>query len=718
MLEALAITTGSVVLGAGLGVLTRRRGRSMGALRTFAVGAVTTAVALQMLPEAIAGMGGGALLVFVAALIIPGVLAPLLRRLGSRGATRHAVGTELGFAGLVAHQIAEGVALGSFSTHEHAGHGHEGLVLAVAAHTVPLTALLVAEALTHGSRRVATTRVALLTAATGLGFALADVLQSVLPHGLHAWLSAGVAGFLIHVLFHDPGSAGPRTARRRVLDMLALVAGGALPILAVGESGHAGDVTHEVTEAFVELSLETAPMLLLGLVLGAVLQVAGARIPSRFFTGGTLLRQAVRGVAVGAPLPLCACGVLPVAESLRKRGAGAALVIAFLVATPELGPETLTLTMRFMGGPYAAVRIAAAIALALIAGLLFGKLAGGASTKNVTSASGRSGVWQDPGVLRRLVQHFDELLIHVAPWTFVGLWAAAFVQVSLPGGSLADLRAGGGDIWMVAVVAMPAYVCAASATPLAAVLLLKGVSPGAVLVGLLLGPATNVATVGVLRSAYGDRVAGLGVLGIVAACIGLGYGVNALDVPVSLPTQLDVEHDHSVVPLLSVAVLVVCMAWQHWRWGLGPWLDILSGHHTHDHGPDGHCNHDHHGHGCGHDHGHEHDHGDGRGCGHDHEHGHDHGHGHEHGDGHGCGHDHGHGHGHDHGDEHGHGHEHGHQHEHGHEHASFGTDDDDGGHGRAGGPGHAKSERHGHAHDDQGARDAHDHDGHTHHEDR
>ena len=110
-------------------------------------------------------------------------------------------------------------------------------------------------------------------------------------------------------------------------------------------------------------------MLVLGLVLGAILQVIGARIPSRFFSGGTLFRQAVRGVAVGAPMPLCACGVLPVAESLRKRGAGPALVIGFLIATPELGPETFTLTLRFMGGPYAAARIFAALALALAAGV-------------------------------------------------------------------------------------------------------------------------------------------------------------------------------------------------------------------------------------------------------------------------------------------------------------------------------------------------------------
>ncbi len=610
MIGALAITTGSVLLGVVLGVLTRQREASFGALRAFAVAAVATAVVLQMLPEALAEMGGGALLIFLAGLLLPGLLTPVLRRFGGWKTTRHALSADLGFAGFLAHQVAEGVAIGSFSTEEHAGHGHDGLVLAIAAHTVPLAALLIGEALTHRSRRVAFGRAVALALATGLGFALADVLHDVMPHDLHSWLTAAVAGVLMHILFHDHGEAGVRTRLRKGLDVLAVFAGVALPIFAAAVGGHANPVQRSVADAFVELSLETAPMLFLGLVLGAMLQRLGARIPTRFFTSGGRLRQALRGVAVGAPLPLCACGVLPVAESLRKRGAGPALVVAFLVATPELGPETLTLTVRFMGGPYAVVRVVAAVGLAIFAGVWFGRVVqGSARAKEPADADhGHHGHHDHhdgskASGFARVIAHFDELLLHVGPWAFVGLWAAAYVQVALPEGSLAQTTAGGLDIWMVAAVAVPAYVCAASATPVAAVLLLKGVSPGAVLVGLLLGPATNVATLGVLKDAYGGRSVAVGTLGIVVVTIGLGYAVNAVGVPIVLPSQLDGPHDHGPFAWVSAVLLALALVRQLWARGLGPWLDVLGGHG--------------HGHGDGHDHGHGHGHG----------HGHDHGHG-------------------------------------------------------------------------------------------
>jgi hypothetical protein len=136
---------------------------------------------------------------------------------------------------------------------------------------------------------------------------------------------------------------------------------------------------------------------------------------------------------------------------------------------------------------------------------------------------------------------------------------------------------------------------------MAAVLLAKGVSPGAVLVGMLLGPATNVATVGVLGRAYGGRATALGLLVVLAASCLIGFGLNAVGIPIALPPDLEQVHEHGVIAWGAIAVLAGGLGVQLWRGGIGPWLEILdAGHvHGHDHG---------HGHDHDHDHGHDHDH--------------------------------------------------------------------------------------------------------------
>jgi uncharacterized membrane protein YraQ (UPF0718 family) len=611
---ALLITLASVLAGGVVAALTSRGHTLLETLRTFAITAVATLAAVQLLPESVDQLGAWALLLFVAALALPGVFTYVARRLFARPVELSArgVGVELGYFGFVAHQFVEGLALAAYANPEHYDHDHVGLVLAVAAHTVPMTALFIGTVLVQRGRRPAIRRVVALLAASVMGFATAEWVAGAVTAALAPTLAAVVAGFLCHVLLHGVGKLERRGVAVRVLDVVAVAAGIALPLASVHSHSESGEhLQHALGHAWVDLALETAPMLLLGLVLGALLQVVGSRMQMPWLGRGSASRQALRGIAIGAPLPLCACGVLPIAESLRARGAGAALVVAFLVSTPELGPETLTLTVRFIGWPYALLRVGAALVLAYVAGVAFAWLVARAkgSAPSPTEPV-RASVAPTSGGLASALHYFDELLLHTAPWTVVGLLAAAFIEVSFEPGALAPLASSGLDILVIALVALPTYVCAASATPMAALLLLKGVSPGAVLVGLLLGPTTNVATIAVLGRAYGPRVAWGGVAVIaIAACL-MGLAVNAIDIPLSLPDDLGTPHTHGVLAWASAAILGAVLLRQLWRSGLGPWLEILdAATHPHPHGAahDHEPNHDH-GHDHGHDHAHHHHH--------------------------------------------------------------------------------------------------------------
>lgn len=598
MIEAVAISVASILLGALVGSVSRSESSWLGPLRTFAIAAVAAAVIVQLLPESVAEIGGGALLLFVGALLLPGLLAPLARRLRpSAEVSTHQVGAELGFYGFLLHQLAEGLALGTVVGE---GHEHAPLVLAVSAHTLPLTAVFVVEALAHGGRRTAMRRVVSIVLATVVGFALAGVAHDRLHLELHPWLAAAIAGLLVHVIFHhDHQRRGGRTAWVGALDVLGAGIGVGLPLLAAarGDDHGGGEVRARLVDALGPLVLELAPVLLVALVLAAVVQAWG---PGRSFglaRGGTTLSSALRGLAAGASRSPSAHALLDAAETQRRQGAAPAWMIAFLVGTPALGLEALVLSGHLLGWTFALVRLLAAIALALLAAVLVAGAMRTPTTEGTTSDGEPSG-----SMPSRVLVAFDDRLQWIAPWTMVGLLAAAFVDVVLDPGALRPLADAGLDVLLVALVALPTYVCPAAAVPLFAVLVVEGLSSGGALVGLLLGPAVHLAALAVLRRGYGSRVAGLGLLATLGLGVGLGLLADAAGVRAHVPAELGRAHGPGVLAEGAVVLLGLALLVQLWRHGARPWLRVLEGtpapgHHAHGHG---------HGHGHGHEHGHHH----------------------------------------------------------------------------------------------------------------
>lgn len=524
MIAALAISAVAVLVGSGLGILTRARSPWLVPVRTFAVMAVTSAVIVQLLPEAIAAAGPGALYAFAAALLVPAVLAAVRAHdhdAASRRMTAHQWGHELGFIGFLAHQLIECLALGTYAGAEHAEHDHLGLFVAIAAHTLPLTAIFVTEAVTHYGKPRAIRRAALVLAATVAGFLLGGVLdESVL--GLGQWLSAGLAGFLIHVVLHPSAEATPRSRTVATLELVMAGLGLGLPLLATHGHGPVSTLQADLLTALAALALATAPMLLVGLALAAGL----ATLP--------WVAPPWRGVLAGDPFR----------------------------------PETFTLTLRFFGLRFALVRLAAAIAVAYVL----------AAFVRPTHPLAQDRPEPSPPALsfHAWLRRFDALLSSTAPWIVLGLVVAAFVQVLVPPNGLDALARTGLDVAAAVLLSIPAAVCPAAATPLLAVLLGKGLSPGAVLVGLLLGPATRV---------HGSPARAGTVLAVLGLGLLLGYGINAWPERLAV---LSVVPSHSMLALAALAVLLVGLTSQLFRFGLGPWFAVVLGEHDHAGHGDGH----------------------------------------------------------------------------------------------------------------------------------
>jgi uncharacterized membrane protein YraQ (UPF0718 family) len=332
----------------------------------------------------------------------------------------------------------------------------------------------------------------------------------------------------------------------------ALVAVALLAWLGGLNQAFAGDGLSFV-DTFVTLAFESAPALLFAFM-GAGL-VRGLLTPAstQWISRGSGPSQAAKGMAFGLPLPICSCGVLPLYEGLIRAGVPTTAGLAFLIATPELGLDAILISIPLLGGELTAVRLIAAAVVAFLAAVVLGRLLRVKGQIHARDASDEPSQTRMERVRAGLRFGLFELVDHTLPWVLLGLAIAAVCEPVLAHAGLRTLPAGL-DVFIFALVGAPIYVCATGATPLAAVLIHAGVSPGAALAFLLTGPATNVTTFGVLARLHGRRGAVLFGVGVLSLAVVVGLLVN-LAVPATGMPAL-----HQAAATQPSVLQTVCLA--------------------------------------------------------------------------------------------------------------------------------------------------------------
>lgn len=318
------------------------------------------------------------------------------------------------------------------------------------------------------------------------------------------------------------------------------------------------------------LYLDAAPWLLFGLLAAGLIK---AWIPEGVIArwlGGKGSWPVVKAAFIGAPLPLCSCGVLPAALALRRGGASKGATVSFLVATPETGVDSVAVSYAMLGPFMALVRPIAAIFSAIFAGVLAAlvpeparkpspfaiKVISGASCNGgdcctPKAATAPTTVWQRArlGVRYALTDILDD----IALWLFIGIVVAGAIVTWIPPMALAEWGSGLPAMLLMLLVGIPMYICATASTPLAAGLLLAGISPGTVLVFLLAGPATNLATLAILHKELGQRTLAAYIAGIAIASISLGLLTDLLIDYLAIDIQAQLAGTQEVVPLWFAA---------------------------------------------------------------------------------------------------------------------------------------------------------------------
>jgi len=248
--------------------------------------------------------------------------------------------------------------------------------------------------------------------------------------------------------------------------------------------------------------LGLAPWLLLGMAIAGLLHVA---LPADFVRRQLNGRAGVlRAVALGVPLPLCSCGVIPAGLGLKRDGASDGAAVGFLISTPQTGVDSILVSSSFLGWPFALFKVVSAALTGLVGGWITDRVSKVQTDVDAVDASPSGPVRRGP---REAIEHAPEILRMIWHCVVFGVVVSAAIQVFVPQGFFTGLADYGVIVPVLAALAisLPLYVCATASVPIAAALVAGGMPAGAALVFLMAGPATNVATIGAIHRGLGFR---------------------------------------------------------------------------------------------------------------------------------------------------------------------------------------------------------------------
>jgi uncharacterized membrane protein YraQ (UPF0718 family)/copper chaperone CopZ len=296
-----------------------------------------------------------------------------------------------------------------------------------------------------------------------------------------------------------------------------------------------------------------APYLLLGFLVAGLLSAFVKPSFVEEHLGRPGLKQVAKASMLGVPLPLCSCGVIPVAASLRRHGASQGATVSFLTSTPQTGVDSIMVTWGLLGPLFTLFRVV----ISFVSGLVCG---------GAVDALAREGEDEEPAppacpccaethggrIRHALAYGFLTLPRDIGRALLVGIVISGLLSVAIPPDALhSSLR--GGPLAMLAAMAIgiPMYVCSTGSVPIAVAMLKMGVSPGAALVFLITGPATNAATFTTLWKVLGRRATVVYLASIALCALVAGILMDRL-----LPVADIEEHIHGHAALSPFQHLV------------------------------------------------------------------------------------------------------------------------------------------------------------------
>ncbi len=379
-----------------------------------------------------------------------------------------------------------------------------------------------------------------------------------------------------------------------------------------------------ITDVFLaswDMLQQASIYILFGLLVGGMLKMFLSPAYVAAHLGSGRLSSVFKAALLGIPIPLCSCGVLPAATSLKKQGANNGATTAFLISTPESGVDSISITWALLDPIMTVARPISAFISAFAAGCAENFFNPPDKTQQASPDLSCpidnccDGTDCSPDEHKHHHSLFEKLKIgtryaatdlwaDLAGWFFVGILLAGLISVLVPDAVIVKYLGGGiGSMLLMLTFGIPLYICATASTPIAAAFIMKGVSPGTALVFLLVGPATNVTSLSVLVGLLGKRATVLYLTSIAVVSVLCGLAVDAIYLSFGISAVAAVGQAAEVLPgwlMLSATLLLLALSvrplyaivlgWFGKGDGCGCGTDSCStgddhGHsHTHNHG--------------------------------------------------------------------------------------------------------------------------------------
>ncbi|SFV53676.1 Transporter [hydrothermal vent metagenome] len=361
------------------------------------------------------------------------------------------------------------------------------------------------------------------------------------------------------------------------------------------------DFLLEFIQALYDLSNAMAPYILFGLIFAGILHELVPDTIVKNHLGKDSVWSVIKATIFGIPLPVCSCGVIPLATSIKKSGASNGSTLSFLISTPITGVDSILATYGMFGWAFTIYRVITSMIISIIAGVLAnfygeaeeelvkevkpsfsmsqpngaGKSAVNFSTvptpkievidEDYDGGSCCSSVSKEKKSFLKLIQDafsyaFGTLLSDIASPLLVGLLLGALITVAIPENLSAILLEYSWLSYIIVIaIAVPMYVCATASLPIAAGLMLAGVSPGAAFVFLSAGPATNTVTIGVVKKMLGTRTLYIYLGTIIVGSVVFGFGLDYILSGVDVKDLVHLHEEASLLAIVSSVVLWVCV---------------------------------------------------------------------------------------------------------------------------------------------------------------